>query len=406
MPSYVSGSPVSGVIRPPLIAVRNQSSSIVELLSVLSPVVIAKPSGWPVAGPCRRLLTRSISASVPTADSASCGRQSWAACTRIHSNRSGDCTSITCRSVSWTNAASAVRRPSRPLCAAARSVRTTRRHAGPSTSRLKAPLPLGAAAECSVVPWVKGATGTRGGTGGVRGGATGGRTVAGTPAVRAAARSDPGPNSQPAAPPPAASVVPEAISTARRSIRRGPAAGPDAAADTGTGAGTGTAAGSGAGADTGTGVGSGSGAGWAAGPGMGFPRGAGGTGGRSPGMGRPRGCLAAQVACDGTPDERRTPISGRGMPVSTAATGPPPTGGLPLIRRPPSPLRGARRGPLRAVSPGRSPTPSGAGRGPPRTAPPRPPRADCGASRTVPPRPPRADDGARPPAPAGPAEPC
>jgi len=134
-PSYASGSPESGVIVPPLNAVRNQSSSSEELLSVLSPVVTAKASGAPVTGPPRRLLMRSTSATAPAAVSASCGRQPLGACARIHSNRSGDCTSVMCRSVSWTKEASTVRRRSRPARAGARSVRTTCFQPGASASR-------------------------------------------------------------------------------------------------------------------------------------------------------------------------------------------------------------------------------------------------------------------------------
>ncbi len=62
-------------MRPPAMAVRNQSSSAFELLSPLSPVVITKESGEPVAGPVRSALTRSMSETTPGMVSASWGRQ-------------------------------------------------------------------------------------------------------------------------------------------------------------------------------------------------------------------------------------------------------------------------------------------------------------------------------------------
>lgn len=73
------------MIRPPLIAVRYHSSSSLELLSVLSPVVITKDNGAPVAGPPGSALTRSISETTPATDSASCGRQALAVSARRYS---------------------------------------------------------------------------------------------------------------------------------------------------------------------------------------------------------------------------------------------------------------------------------------------------------------------------------
>ncbi len=73
------------MIRPPLITVRNQSSSRRELLSVLSPVVMTKDSGAPVAGPPGSALTRSISEITPATDSASWGRQALAVSERRYS---------------------------------------------------------------------------------------------------------------------------------------------------------------------------------------------------------------------------------------------------------------------------------------------------------------------------------
>jgi hypothetical protein len=74
-----------GVIRPPLITFRNQSSSVLALLSVLSPVVITKCSGEPVTGAPRSALTRSTSETAPGTDRASWGRQALAVWARRYS---------------------------------------------------------------------------------------------------------------------------------------------------------------------------------------------------------------------------------------------------------------------------------------------------------------------------------
>lgn len=122
-------------MRPPLMTVRNQSSSVRELLSVLSPVVMANWSGAPVAGAPRKALIRSTSEIAPGTVSASWGRQACTSVERRYSRRIGCWLSIRCRSVSCTNAASGVRRPARPAFGAARSERTLRLQPAPSPRR-------------------------------------------------------------------------------------------------------------------------------------------------------------------------------------------------------------------------------------------------------------------------------
>ncbi|MEJ1230291.1 MAG: hypothetical protein WDM88_06240 [Galbitalea sp.] len=110
-----------GTIVPPFMIVRNQSISIVSLLSELSPVETTQSNGRPLNGPVPSWLTRFTSWDAAWVPRASCGRNAELSVSTMSSKRMGDCASTMCRSVNCTIEASAVRAVSRPVFAVARS---------------------------------------------------------------------------------------------------------------------------------------------------------------------------------------------------------------------------------------------------------------------------------------------
>jgi hypothetical protein len=128
------GPPESGTTSPPSRRARNVCSSFHWALSMASPVVTASAGGAPVAGPCRALTVRSVASTACTV-SASCGRCTGmmsaylgsAKCRLRNSNRVGDWTSASWRSVRWTRHSSGLpAAPGLPAPASAwKSSRTT-----------------------------------------------------------------------------------------------------------------------------------------------------------------------------------------------------------------------------------------------------------------------------------------